>query len=237
VAISYSDLKLALMVTGTETGNWGDITNDNLTAIQQAISETASVSFSSADVTLALTNTNTSQTARNLRLVCTGTSGGARNLNVPAVEKLYLVANGLADTVTVKTVAGTGVAVPTGKSMLLYCDAINVLNVVDHLASLTLATPLPVASGGTGSNNATTARTNLGLVIGTDVPSPTGSGASGVWNIGITGTAANATLAANATQAANATAVNGATSNGFGTRTVSTAAPTGGVDGDIWYQY
>lgn len=27
------------------------------------------------------------------------------------------------------------------------------------------------------------------------------------------------------------------TSNGFGTRTVSTLTPSGGVDGDIWYQY
>lgn len=28
-----------------------------------------------------------------------------------------------------------------------------------------------------------------------------------------------------------------ATSNGAGTRTVSTAAPTGGSNGDIWYRY
>jgi uncharacterized membrane protein YfcA len=27
------------------------------------------------------------------------------------------------------------------------------------------------------------------------------------------------------------------TSNGFGTRTVSTSAPSGGSDGDVWYQY
>ncbi len=27
------------------------------------------------------------------------------------------------------------------------------------------------------------------------------------------------------------------TSNAFGTRTVSTSAPSGGADGDIWYQY
>ena len=28
-----------------------------------------------------------------------------------------------------------------------------------------------------------------------------------------------------------------ATANGYGTRTVSTGTPTGGVDGDVWYQY
>jgi hypothetical protein len=46
-----------------------------------------------------------------------------------------------------------------------------------------MAATTPVASGGTGSTTAAGARTNLGLVIGTDIPSPTGTGASGAWNI------------------------------------------------------
>jgi hypothetical protein len=75
---------------------------------------------------------------------------------------------------------------------------------------------IPVATGGTGSTTASAARTALGLAIGTDIPSATGTGASGTWGINITGnaaTATNATNATNATTAANGgvTSVNGST--------------------------
>jgi hypothetical protein len=55
-----------------------------------------------------------SQTARNLRLNLTGTSGGARNLTVPNIEKFYIVKNALADTVTVKNSTGGTYTVPAG---------------------------------------------------------------------------------------------------------------------------
>ena len=69
MASTYSELKIELIGTGDQTGTWGATTNTNLgTAIQEAITGSANVSFSSSDVTVTLTDTNAAQTARNLRL-------------------------------------------------------------------------------------------------------------------------------------------------------------------------
>lgn len=159
---TYNDIKIQLMATGDNNTTWGDNTNLNWNAMAEAVTGSADVAFSSANVTVSLTDTSASQTARNLRLNLTGTSGGARTLTVPSIEKLYLINNGLADAVTVKTAAGTGIAVPAGKTMWVFADGTNVVDVVTHATSLTLATALPVASGGTGANTAAAALTSLG---------------------------------------------------------------------------
>ena len=159
MASTYSDLKIELIGTGDQTGTWGTTTNNNFSvAISEAITGSADVAFSSADVTVTLTDTNAAQTARNLRLNLTGTSGGARNLILGSgcqIEKLYLVNNGLADAVTVKNTTGTGIAVPAGKSMFVYNNGTNVVDAITHLSSLTLGSALPVASGGTGVTSST----------------------------------------------------------------------------------
>jgi hypothetical protein len=139
MASTYSALKFELIGTGEQDGTWGDTTNTNLgTAIEQAITGSGDITFTSADVTLSLSNTNAGQVARNLRLVLVGTSGGTRQLIVPAIEKQYIVKNELADAVTVKTSAGTGIAVPSGKTMTLFNDATNVVDVNTYSTSMAL---------------------------------------------------------------------------------------------------
>jgi hypothetical protein len=154
MASTYSSLKIQLMGTGENSGTWGTITNTNLgTAIEEAIVGSADVTFASGTVTLTLTDANSSQAARNLRLNLTGTSGGAQNLVVPAIEKVYIVNNGCADAITVKNTTGTGIAVPAGKTMYVYNNGTNVVDAVTHLSSLTLSTPLPNSSTTASASN------------------------------------------------------------------------------------
>lgn len=139
MASTYSSLKIELIGTGEQDGTWGNTTNTNLgTAIEQAITGSGDVTFTSADVTLTLANSNSAQVARNLRLVLVGTSGGARQLIVPAIEKQYIVKNELADAVTVKNSAGTGIAVPSGKTVVVFNDGTNVVDVTTYASNLTL---------------------------------------------------------------------------------------------------
>jgi hypothetical protein len=160
---TYSNLKLQLMATGENLATWGNVTNVNLgTALEEAVVGSADVTFASGNVTLTLSNVNTTQTARNLRLNLIGTTGGStRNLVVPSIEKVYIVNNTCADSVVVKTSAGTGITVPTGKTMWVYNDGTNVVDSTTHLTSLTLGTPLALTSGGVGSNTAAGARSTL----------------------------------------------------------------------------
>jgi len=169
MASTYSNLKIELIGTGDQSGSWGVTTNTNLgTAIEEAIVGSADVTFASGDVTVTLTDTNITQTARNLRLNCTGTTGGStRNLILGSgcqIEKPYLINNGCADSITVKNTTGTGITVPAGKSMWVYNNGTNVVDAVTHLSSLTLGSALPVASGGT---NSTATPTAGGVAYGT----------------------------------------------------------------------
>ena len=129
---TYSDLKIELIATGEQTGTWGATTNTNLgTALEEAITGSADVTFASNYITLTLTNTNASQAARNLRLNLIGTTGGAtRNLIVPTLQKLYLINNTCTDAIVVKNSTGTGITVGAGKTNFVYNDGSNVVDAI-----------------------------------------------------------------------------------------------------------
>ena len=171
MASTYSSLKIELIGTGDQAGTWGNTTNTNLgTALEEAITGSANVTFASSNAAIALTDTNATQTARNLRLNLVGTISSVQTLFIPAIEKQYLVTNGLSNSVIISngsnaSPTGTTVTIPTGKSVVIFNDATNIAETTNYIANLqvgnltlsniTLTTPLDVPEGGTGLANLT----------------------------------------------------------------------------------
>lgn len=157
MATNYTTvLKLALPTTGELVGSWGSVVNNQITQmVEQAITGIATINtWTGASHTLTTANGSTSE-SRCAILQCSGAPGSAAEVICPAQSKIYIVRNGVTGgfAVTLKTSAGTGIAVPNGKVMWLYCDGTNVVEATNHLVSLTLATPLAASSGGTGVAN------------------------------------------------------------------------------------
>jgi hypothetical protein len=184
MASTYSALKIQLMATGENSGTWGNVTNDNLgVAIEEAIAESADVAFSGSNVSITLSDTNASQTARNLRLNLTGTSVAATQaLTVPDIEKPYIVNNGLTDDVEVMNSTGSNVTVPAGKTMWVYSTGAGVVNAMTAGENLTGLNASNVSSGtlsnarttASSSNSASTivARDASGNLVSMSTPAP-----------------------------------------------------------------
>jgi hypothetical protein len=132
MASTYSsDLKLELMTTGEKSGTWGTITNTNLQQLEQAASGYLSLAVGSADVALALSNGAVSN-GKNLYFKLTGTLTANRTVTMPdSSERVFIVEDATARsssnyTLTVKTVSGTGLALPIGSTTVLYSDGTNI---------------------------------------------------------------------------------------------------------------
>ena len=121
------NLSLEKQATGENDGSWGTLLNAVLDQIDTAIAGVLSKSCAgSSNVTL------TSTEALNAVHITTGLLTGNISYIVPSEEKVYIVFNNTtgAYTLTVKTAAGTGIAVTQGQKAVLYCDATNVVKVI-----------------------------------------------------------------------------------------------------------
>jgi hypothetical protein len=196
MASTYSSLKIELIGTGDQAGTWGNTTNTNLgTALEEAITGSANVTFASSNAAIALTDTNAAQTARNLRLNLVGTIANVQTLFIPAIEKQYLVTNGLSNSVIISngsnaSPTGTTFTLPAGRSSIVFNDGTNINDVITFVSSLSNVT----INGGTA--NALTL-TNVTITSG-NINSIT-SNASTFSNVTINGGTANGLTSTNVT--------------------------------------
>lgn len=129
---SYTtSLKLTLPADGDT--NWGTVVNTGITALVDAsVAATATVAHdNTANYTLTSLN-GTADEARKMFLNITGALTADRNVVCPTASKLYFITNSTTGgfSITLKTTAGTGILVPNGRSVVLYCNATDVVNAV-----------------------------------------------------------------------------------------------------------
>jgi hypothetical protein len=158
---SYTDLGIELMVTGENSGTWGDKTNTNLNIINQAAAGYQAISIAGGANTTPLDITDGSSdltgntnAARNLIIELTGTITGNQVVTVPdSVEKSYIIKNNTtgAFTVEFKTASGTGFtfAAADKGTRLAYADGTNVVDVNAAFTTISQFS-LPTADGTTG---------------------------------------------------------------------------------------
>jgi hypothetical protein len=155
MATTYSNsLKIALIGDGDQSGIWGQTTNTNLgTLVEQAITGVTSIAMSDANYTLSNFN-GVPNEARNAVLVVTGANSAVRDVIPPVVKKLYTVVNNTSGGFAIRIIGatGTGVNIPNGAVVPVYCDGIN----------FDVGLAAAVEFGGTGVTNLTANNVILG---------------------------------------------------------------------------
>jgi len=137
MTINYTSLLgLAQPVTGTESGTWGTVVNDEITAlVEQAVAGGTSIDVTAGNVTLSDTDGASNQ-ARNAILLITGTPGTSRNVIAPSSSKVYVVVNGSDGDIVLKGSATTGVTIPTGTKTIAFWDGSDFVSLSSSVFSI-----------------------------------------------------------------------------------------------------
>ena len=117
-----ASLQIVNQEEGGNPDTWGPIADTNFTRLEEAVANITTKAVTGGSDTL------TAAERRKSILIFTGTLTSNETVIVEAAEKRWFVRNSTsgAHTLTVKTAAGTGVAVAQGEWKHLYCDGTNV---------------------------------------------------------------------------------------------------------------
>ena len=249
MASTYStSLQIQLIASGEQSGVWGNTTNTNWNLIEQAVAGVQSITMINANYTLSVLN-GASDEARNMVLFVGGTNSAIRQIVTPLVPKVYVVYNNTSGgyAITIGGSTGTLATIPANSATLVFCDGTNFYAGISGApGNFSIAGNATIAGNeSVGGNLTVIGTTTLGNATAVTVSSSDNS-----TNVATTAfvTTKVGTLGTMASQNANAVAITGGTianttvnsvtvgTNAQGNKTISSSAPSGGSNGDIWYQ-
>ena len=126
-----SRIRLEKQEDGANPNSWGLILNQNvIDLVDDAIAAYTTVTGSAADVTLTTQNGESDQ-ARSAFIELTGTLTSSHDIILPAQSKSYFIRNKsvpspTSNTITIKTLAGSGATIPTSVNGFFICDGVSV---------------------------------------------------------------------------------------------------------------
>ena len=246
-------LKMEVMEAGANSGTWGNNTNDNLKVIDASIGGYLSKSVSgSANVTLTTANRDpdveTTNEAGNAIIDFNGTLSGNIYVFLPAIEREYILYNNTSGSYTLQ-VAPTGhaannITLTQGSHTIAYIQ--NGDKVKDLFAS-SLGNLSVLGNATLTGNVAMSANATVGAKLTVTGDIIASANANVTTNVNVTGNISAHTTTSNVNVTGKTLTldddqigfakVNNTGKNAFGTRTLSSSAPSGGASGDIWYKY
>ena len=135
-------LKLELMADGENDTTWGGKNNTNLEIMEAALAGTTSVATTGGTYVLADVD-YTDDEAKRCILDVTGTLSSNAIIEIPNRSKTYKVFNRTtgAYTVSVKTNAGSAIAVTQASSVEVWCDASDTVRFIGPITDFTTGAP------------------------------------------------------------------------------------------------
>lgn len=168
---SYTQSGIELIATGEQSGTWGSTTNTNLQIIDRLTNGVGAIALSGTTHTLTTTDGALSD-GQFAVLVFGGSPSGTNTVTISPndADHVYIVKNNSGESVVLTQGSGGNVTVADGNSAIVYADGAGAgAAVVDITSTFVPAGALLAANNLSDLADAGTARTNLGVAIGTNV--------------------------------------------------------------------
>jgi len=224
---NIGNITAILRTVNSTAGTWGGISGTTFYVPQIIINNKGLVTFAS-NTALNLTSAAVTSLTGTTNQVTVSGSAGAVTVSLPSAVTVTTLNT---TTVNATTLAATG----TVSGATVTDNTNRVITKISAVAG----TGITITSNTATGPSATFTINNSGvrsLAAGTGVSLSATTGDITITNTGVTGIAGSSGISVSAATGGVTVSPTDSTYNSYGRRTISTGTPSGGADGDIWYQ-